>query len=144
LLSLAEPLRAAKLAFRFKNLQLNYLERILPEGLLVDAAWLIKRGYSTSLRSQYVSAGWLEQPARQVYRRPRGSLGWQQVVISLQTLLRCRLTVGGRTALELEGYAHWGGGVANDQLRQRNVLVHLRQWLCNNPVATRWFRQRRR
>jgi hypothetical protein len=37
--------------------KLNYLERILPEGLLVDAAWLGKRGYSTSLRSQYVSAG---------------------------------------------------------------------------------------
>ena len=69
--------------------KLNYLERILPEGLLVDAAWLGKRGYSTSLRSQYVSAGWLQQPARQVYRRPRGPLGWQQVVISLQTLLRC-------------------------------------------------------
>jgi Transcriptional regulator, AbiEi antitoxin N-terminal domain len=72
--------------------KLNYLERILPEGLLVDAAWLSKKGYSTSLRSQYVSAGWLEQPARQVYRRPRGSLGWQQVVISLQTLLGCRLS----------------------------------------------------
>lgn len=37
--------------------KLNYLERLLPEGLLVDAAWLGNRGYSTSLRSQYVSAG---------------------------------------------------------------------------------------
>jgi len=97
--------------------KLNHLERILPEGLLVDAAWLGKKGYSTSLRSQYVSAGWLEQPARQVYRRPRGSLGWQQVVISLQTLLGRRLTVGGRTALELEGYAHY--------LPQRTREVHL-------------------
>ena len=97
--------------------KLNHLERILPEGLLVDAAWLGKKGYSTSLRSQYVSAGWLEQPARQVYRRPRGSLGWQQVVISLQTLLGRRLTVGGRTALELEGYSHY--------LPQRTREVHL-------------------
>jgi Transcriptional regulator, AbiEi antitoxin N-terminal domain len=58
----------------------NYLEHQLPQGLLVDAAWLTKKGYSTSLRSQYVTAGWLEQPARQVYRRPRGWLRWQQVV----------------------------------------------------------------
>jgi Transcriptional regulator, AbiEi antitoxin, Type IV TA system/Transcriptional regulator, AbiEi antitoxin N-terminal domain len=97
--------------------KLNYLEHQLPEGLLVDAAWLTKKGYSTSLRSQYVTAGWLEQPARQVYRRPRGSLRWQQVVVSLQMLLGYPLTVGGRTALELEGYARY--------LTHRTREVHL-------------------
>jgi Transcriptional regulator, AbiEi antitoxin, Type IV TA system/Transcriptional regulator, AbiEi antitoxin N-terminal domain len=87
--------------------KLHRLGRSLPEGLIVDAAWLSKHGYSTSLRSQYVAAGWLQQPARQVYRRPMGSLRWQQVVISLQTLLEYPLAVGGRTALELQGYAHY-------------------------------------
>jgi len=87
--------------------KLHRLARSLPEGLIVDAAWLSKHGYSTSLRSQYVAAGWLQQPARQVYRRPMGSLGWQQVVISLQALLEYPLVVGGRTALELQGYAHY-------------------------------------
>jgi Transcriptional regulator, AbiEi antitoxin, Type IV TA system/Transcriptional regulator, AbiEi antitoxin N-terminal domain len=85
----------------------NWLERNLPEGLVVDASWLTKHDYSTSLRSQYVAAGRLEQPARGVYRRPRGSLTWQQVVISLQTILEQSLVVGGRTALELQGYAHY-------------------------------------
>lgn len=87
--------------------KLNQLRRELPEGLLVDAAWLADHGYSTSLRSQYVSSGWLEQPARRVYRYPRGEVGWEQVVISLQTLLRRRLAVGGRTALELQGFSHY-------------------------------------
>jgi len=120
-----------------KQAKLNHLGRILPEGLLVDAAWLGKKGYSTSLRSQYVSAGWLEQPARQVYRRPRGSLGWQQVVISLQTLLGSCLTVGGRTALELEGYAHY--------LPQRTKEVHLYGperppvWLDNLRTGVRFL-----
>lgn len=90
-----------------KQGKLHLLERSLPEGLIVDAAWLSKHGYSTSLRSQYVAADWLQQPARQVYRRPRGSLRWQQVIISLQTLLDYPLFVGGRTALELQGYAHY-------------------------------------
>jgi hypothetical protein len=90
-----------------KTNKLNWLERNLPEGLVVDASWMTKHGYSTSLRSQYVSAGWLEQPARGIYRRPRGTLVWQQVVISLQTLLEQKLVVGGRTALELQGYAHY-------------------------------------
>lgn len=87
--------------------KLNRLEKILPEGLLVDAGWLEREGYSRALRSQYVSAGWLEQPARGVFRRSRGTVGWEQVVISLQTLLGQPVSVGGRSALELQGYAHY-------------------------------------
>lgn len=117
--------------------KLNQLEQGLPEGLIVDAAWLRKRGYSTSLRSQYRSAGWLEQPVRSVYRRPRGSLNWQQVVISLQTLLEYPLIVGGRTALELQGFAHY--------LAQRTTEVHLYGhapppgWLYKLPLDARFI-----
>jgi hypothetical protein len=87
--------------------KLNRLEKTLPEGLLIDAARLEREGYSRALRSQYVAAGWLEQPMRGVFRRPRGSISWEQVVISLQTLLSLPVSVGGRTALELQGYAHY-------------------------------------
>lgn len=87
--------------------KLKWLEREVPEGLLVTARWLTAHGYSSSLRSQYLKSGWLEQPARGVFRRPRGPLKWEHVVISLQTLLGFPVTVGGRTALELQGYAHF-------------------------------------
>jgi hypothetical protein len=87
--------------------KLNQLERTLPEGLLVDAAWMERHGYSTSLRSQYVAAGWLVQPVRGTYKRPLGELTWQKVIVSLQTLLGHVLLVGGRTALELQGYGHY-------------------------------------
>ncbi len=90
-----------------KRATLNRLQRLLPEGSLVDSAWLTGHGYSTSLRSQYVSAGWLEQPARRVYKRGSVRLSWQQAVISLQTLLKKDLLVGGRTALELQGFTHY-------------------------------------
>lgn len=92
---------------KHRNKKLNWLERHLPEGLLADARWLTRHGYSTSLRTQYAAAGWLKQPARGVYCRPRGALSWQQAVISLQALLEYPLVVGGRTALELHGYAHY-------------------------------------
>lgn len=87
--------------------KLNFLEHTLPEGLLVDAGWMTKHGYSTGLRSQYVSAGWLVQPTRGTFKRPLGTLTWQKAVISLQTLLECPLIVGGRTALELQGFSHY-------------------------------------
>jgi len=90
-----------------KGSKLNQLERALPEGLLVDAAWLERRGYYPSQRSKYVSAGWLDQPARGVFCRPRGVVSWQQVVISLQTLLEFPVSVGGSSAIELQGYAHY-------------------------------------
>ena len=88
---------------------LNLLEKQLPEGLLVTSSWLIRHGYSRQLLSHYVRTGWLRQPTRGVYQRPRGSLGWQQIVISLQTILKEPLVVGGRTSIEVQGYAHTCG-----------------------------------
>jgi hypothetical protein len=121
-----------------KEGKLNRLERLLPDGLLVDAAWLSRQGYSTSLRRQYVTGGWLEQPARQVYRRKQGlSLTWQRVVISLQTLLDQNAVVGGRTALDLQGFAHY--------LLHETKEVHLYSpkqpppWLNKLSVGVRFF-----
>lgn len=90
-----------------RSRKLNLLERTLPDGLLVDAAWMERHGYSTSLRCQYVASGWLTQPARGTYKRPRGELTWEKVVVSLQTLLGRDLAVGGRTALDLHGLSHY-------------------------------------
>src|SRR5215831_13972840 len=87
--------------------KLNKLERTLPQGLLVDAAWMKRHGYSTSLRSQYVAAGWLVQPVRGTYKRPLGELDWRKVVVSLQTLMGQNLAVGGSTALDLQGVSHF-------------------------------------
>jgi Transcriptional regulator, AbiEi antitoxin, Type IV TA system/Transcriptional regulator, AbiEi antitoxin N-terminal domain len=126
-----------------KARRLNPLERDLPEGLLVDAAWMSRHGFSTSLRSHYVTRHRLEQPIRRVYRRPRGSLRWQQVVVSLQALLGHAVVVGGRTALELHGYAHY--------LPQNRKEVHLYgprrppSWVFQLPLDVRfvWHNDRR-
>ena len=90
-----------------KRYKLNHLQRLLPEGLVVDAAWLETQGYSRALRSRYLASGWLEQPARGSYRRPGGKLLWQHVVVSLQGLLHFPVVGGGRTALELHGFSHY-------------------------------------
>ena len=95
---------------------LNQLQRLLPEGLLADTAWLTRMGYTSSLRSRYVSSGWLQPVTRGVFRRPlhrpgikhaEAPLRWQHVVISLQMVLGHPVAIGGRTALELEGFAHY-------------------------------------
>ena len=96
--------------------KLNWLQHNLPEGLVVDGFWLERHGYSRSLRNHYLKKGWLEPLARGVYRRPSVPLPgrskvqdllWEQVVVSLQTLLTKSIAIGGRTALELQGFSHY-------------------------------------
>ena len=98
-----------------KRLMLNRLHRLLPEGLVADAAWFTRMGYPSSLRSRYLASGWLQRVARGVFRRPlhkpgleetAAPLRWQHVVTSLQMVLEQPVAVGGRTALELHGLAH--------------------------------------
>jgi len=129
--------------------KLNRLQRDLPEGLVVDAAWLERRGYSRALRSKYAAHGWLEQLVRGVYRRPTAPLPssnnkrdkkvrWQHVVISLQTILDLPLAVGGRTALELQGFAHHLGG---GELREVHLYGAERPptWLSKLKLETHFI-----
>ncbi len=125
-----------------KENKLNRLVHSLPEGLLADAAWFERNGYSRSLRNQYVTTGWLEQTARGVFRRPRGQLSWEQVVISMQTLLAYPISVGGSSALEWQGYAHY--------LPQSQKELHLYSdkkmpsWLHKLPLQLRFITHNRR
>jgi Transcriptional regulator, AbiEi antitoxin, Type IV TA system/Transcriptional regulator, AbiEi antitoxin N-terminal domain len=116
----------------------NQLAHQLPEGLLVDTPWLKRHGYSRQLVNYYVHAGLLDQLARGVYARQRGTLKWEQVVISLQAvLLDTPLVVGGRSALEQQGYAHY--------LPQATQTVHLYgpkpppAWLQRLPAEPRFI-----
>lgn len=90
-----------------KGEKLNLLQGLLGEGLLAPTAWLEARGYSRALLSKYVERGWLDSPARGVYRRPGPPLKWQHVVASLQLLACNALHVGGRTALVQRGMGHY-------------------------------------
>ena len=82
------------------------LEQILPEGLVVDRKWLYAQGYDRSTVDYFLRSGRLERVERGVYRRPGPPLKWQHRVYSLQKM-GIELHVGGRSALDLQGYAHY-------------------------------------
>ena len=117
--------------------KLSRLQIELPAGLLATADWLKARGYYRQLLSHYVSSGWLESPARGVYRRPGEALKWQQVVASLQNLLRLPVHVGGLSALEAQGKGHFLrlNGVVTVHLYARQRLP---AWLGKLPLADRF------
>src|SRR4051794_31896152 len=94
-----------------RNEKINQLQRLVPEGLVVDTRWLDAHGYRRQWREKYLAHGWLESVTRGVYQRPGprivGEPAWQRLVVSLQGLLAVPVHVGGRTALELLGLSHY-------------------------------------
>ncbi len=94
------------MSLRNKTL-LSDLYEILPEGVVASSTWLGKKGYSRQLVYKYMHSHWLEKLGRGAYIRPSSLLEWQGVVLGLQKLLHYPLYVGGLTALNLQGYAHY-------------------------------------
>ena len=89
------------------------LERV-PPGFLVDAAWLKRdQGIDPKSIHDYVQRGWLERVVRGVYRRPLpGPAGpaaaeWQLPLLSIQGILGYDVHLGGLSALDWHGYAHY-------------------------------------
>ena len=85
------------------------LEVVLP-GRLVDTPTLQRHGITRMLAHKYIDSGWLEPVVRGLYRRPQADArraDWQLVVRSLQHVMAYSSVVGGRTALELQGFAHY-------------------------------------
>ncbi len=82
------------------------LDRLLPEGQLVNRQWFKARGVDRPLVDFWLRSGKLEAVSRGLYRRPGPPLKWEQVVYSLNEI-GIPIHVGGRSALELQGLAHY-------------------------------------
>ena len=123
---------------------LNRLHRLLPKGLVADAAWFTQKGYLSSLRSRYLASGWLQPVARGLFRRPLHNPGlevttvplrWQHIVISPQMVLKRPVMVGGRTALELHGFAHYLSSEGPSEIHLYGDEPAL-GWLGKLPIVT--------
>jgi hypothetical protein len=86
------------------------LKRLLadfPPGSLLPTRWLTANGYADNLLPRYVAGGWLASAGRGVYRRTGAEPGWDDAVHALQHLLGLPLHVGGLSALDFGGFAHY-------------------------------------
>ena len=123
-----------------RSSRLNRLLLTLPEGFLADSTWLQVQGLSRSSIRDYVDRGWLERIAPRVYRRPsqltKAPLRWDVVVLSLQQIMRKPLHIGGRTAVELSGYAHYLE--AGESPRVYLYGSGLPSWLAKLPTSAQF------
>ncbi len=95
----------------------NSLEFCLPDGQVVDRAWLKQQGFDRPRVDFFVRSGALKVVTRGAYRRPGPPLKWEHLVYSLQEM-GYPVHVGGRSALEVQGMAHYLplGGMRNISL----------------------------
>jgi len=63
--------------------------------------------FSRDLLVRYKNSGWLEPFGRGAYIRSGDKINWLGALYTLQTQLRLPVHAGGKTALELKGYAHY-------------------------------------
>ena len=107
-----------------KNDKLNRLQELLPEGAVVPSHWLQGQGYSRQLIYKYVKNAWLMKCGSGAYCRKGSEVSWQGVVASWQQVTVSDWHVGGETALNLQGYAHYLplGGEAYAHLYGRGTV----------------------
>jgi hypothetical protein len=126
-----------------KDNKLNRLQQLIPEGVAVPSTWLSANGYTPQLVRKYVQSGWLKTLGSRVYARPGESVSWEGVVLGLQKLGELQLHIGGVTALNCQGLAHYlplGG----------NATVHVwgkdrpPSWVEQVTIDTQWSFHRRR
>lgn len=86
----------------------------VPPGFLVDTRWLRAQGIDAKSIHDYVARGWLERVIRGVYRRPlpegvqaQCAVSWDSALLSLQWIMKCNVHLGGVSALDLAGHAHY-------------------------------------
>jgi len=80
---------------------------LLPEGVVAPSSWFATNDYSSQLVYKYVKNEWLTKLGNGAYIRPASILKWQEAVLGLQKLTELPFHVGGLSALNILGYAHY-------------------------------------
>ncbi|MDY0926902.1 type IV toxin-antitoxin system AbiEi family antitoxin [Pantoea trifolii] len=83
------------------------LRTLIPSGLIATKAWLQVKGLNPHFVDNAVKSGTLISLKPGVYTRETEPLQWKGVMTSLQRMQEHPVHVGGLTALELEGLAHY-------------------------------------
>lgn len=92
---------------REKGAKLNSLVRDWPDGAVYAAAWLSKHGIGDDLLAKYRASGWVKSVGRGAVSRSGNKIDWTGGVYALQQQLHLPVHIGGKTALEMKGFAHF-------------------------------------
>jgi len=90
-----------------KSTKINRLVKHWPRGTVGTAVHLKSWGYSYDLLKKYKESGWINSFGRGAYILSGDKVEWPGALFALQSQLGLNIYAGGKTALELKGYAHY-------------------------------------
>lgn len=96
--------------------KINQLLKAWPRGTVAVQSWLSDRGIYRQLVEAYHNTAWVNRIGRGAFARADDQVEWTGGLYALQELMGLSVHAGGKTALEMQGYAHFlklgkGGGV---------------------------------
>ncbi|HBL17481.1 MAG TPA: hypothetical protein DD417_12255 [Elusimicrobia bacterium] len=87
--------------------KLNELLMHWPKGTVAVQRWLREQGISRQLAEKYRASNWVQRLGRGAYTRTGDQVDLLGAIFTLQAQLQLPVHVGAKTALELQGYAHF-------------------------------------
>jgi hypothetical protein len=87
--------------------KINQLLKIWPSGTVAVLPWLEKKGVYQQLVHEYEKTSWLRAVGRGAYAREGDKLEWTGGLYAIQEQMGLAIHTGGKTALQMQGYAHF-------------------------------------
>ena len=89
------------------EIKINSLMQSLPKGSVILPSWLLLQDYSYELQQRYRKSGWLKSIGKGAMIKSGDQLVLTGALSALQNVENLNIHVGGRSALELQGLAHY-------------------------------------
>ena len=92
---------------QIKRTKINNLIQTTPKGLVLLSTWLASEGYPYELQQRYRRSYWLKSIGKGAMLKTSDSLTLSGAISALQKQANLDIHIGGRSALELSGVAHY-------------------------------------
>lgn len=92
---------------RYTGSKINQIIKAWPNGTVVVLPWLEKHGAYQQLVHEYEKTAWLSRVGQGDYSKAGDKVQWTSGLYATQEQLKLPVHAGAKTALQLQGYAHF-------------------------------------
>ena len=114
--------------------KINQLLKTWPAGTAAVSPWLKRHGVYQQLVHEYEKSSWLRRVGQGAFAKAGDKVEWTGGLYAIQEQLKLPIHVGGKTALQMQGYAHF-------LTMGKHTTVSL--FGLPNVKLPRWFKQYR-
>jgi len=104
-----------------------------PNNTVAVSSWLERQGVYRQLAGTYVKSGWIKRIGKGAFKRADENLDWNGGVYALQSQLNMSVHPAGKTALQLQGSAHY----LPANLKQTKIVL----FGSKNEKLPAWFKK---